>query len=103
MSKRIMIVAGEASGDLHGANLVKEALRLDPALSFLGIGGPRMREAGVETLVDSSQMAVVGLIEVIAHFYVICRAYLALKKIIIKFLLVNIKKTLESVAWAGVI
>jgi lipid-A-disaccharide synthase len=77
-----MIVAGEASGDLHGANLVKEAKRLDPALSFFGIGGPRMREAGVETLVDSSQMAVVGLIEVIAHFDVIGRAYLALKKII---------------------
>jgi len=77
-----MIVAGEASGDLHGANLVREARKLDPAVSFFGIGGPRMREAGVETLVDSSQMAVVGLIEVIAHFDVISRAYLTLKKII---------------------
>jgi lipid-A-disaccharide synthase len=82
LNKRIMIVAGEASGDLHGANLVKEAKRLDPSLSFFGIGGPRMREAGVETLVDSSQMAVVGLIEVITHFNVISRAYLALKKIL---------------------
>ena len=80
--KRIMIVAGEASGDLHGANLVKEAKRLDPALDFFGIGGPRMREAGVETVVDSSRMAVVGLIEVISHFDVISRAYLTLKKII---------------------
>ncbi|MCM2356565.1 MAG: lipid-A-disaccharide synthase [Geobacteraceae bacterium] len=77
-----MIVAGEASGDLHGANLVKEATRLDPSVSFFGIGGPRMREAGVETLVDASQMAVVGLVEVIAHFNVISHAYLTLKKII---------------------
>lgn len=82
LNKRIMIVAGEASGDLHGANLVKEALRLDPGLSFFGIGGPRMREAGVETLVDASRMAVVGLVEVIVHFNVISRAYLTLRKII---------------------
>ncbi|HEY6872645.1 MAG TPA: lipid-A-disaccharide synthase [Geobacteraceae bacterium] len=77
-----MIVAGEASGDLHGARLVQEARKLDSGLSFFGIGGPRMREAGVETLVDSAQMAVVGLVEVIAHFDVIGRAYLTLKKII---------------------
>jgi lipid-A-disaccharide synthase len=82
LNKRIMIVAGEASGDLHGASLVKEANRLDPSLSFFGIGGPRMRDAGVETLVDASQMAVVGLVEVIAHFNVISRAYLTLKRII---------------------
>ncbi|HLO24722.1 MAG TPA: lipid-A-disaccharide synthase [Geobacteraceae bacterium] len=77
-----MIVAGEASGDLHGAGLVREAKRLDPGLFFFGIGGRRMREAGVETLVDASQMAVVGLVEVIAHFGIIARAYLTLKKII---------------------
>jgi lipid-A-disaccharide synthase len=77
-----MIVAGEASGDLHGANLVREAGKLDPGLLFFGIGGPRMREAGVETLVDASQMAVVGLVEVISHFGIISHAYLALRKII---------------------
>jgi len=77
-----MIVAGEASGDLHGSNLVKEALRLRPDLAFFGIGGPHMREAGVTTLVDSSEMAVVGLIEVISHFNVIWRALSTLKRII---------------------
>ena len=77
-----MIVAGEASGDLHGSNLVREALRLRPDLAFFGIGGPRMREAGVTTLVDSSEMAVVGLIEVISHFNVIWRALSTLKRII---------------------
>lgn len=77
-----MIVAGEASGDLHGSNLVRAALRLDPSLSFFGIGGSRMRAAGVETLVDSSEMAVVGLVEVLAHFDVIARAFLKLRKIL---------------------
>jgi lipid-A-disaccharide synthase len=77
-----MIVAGEASGDLHGSNLVKEALRKNPGLSFFGMGGPKMREAGVSTLADSSEMAVVGLIEVISHFPVIYRAFSALKRII---------------------
>ncbi|BBA70705.1 Lipid-A-disaccharide synthase [Geobacter sulfurreducens] len=78
-----MIVAGEASGDLHGAGLVREALRLDPTLSFFGIGGPRMREAGVETLVDSSEMAVVGIVEVLAHIGVISRAFMALRRVIV--------------------
>lgn len=82
MNKRIMIVAGEASGDLHGSNLVKEALRKNPGLSFFGMGGPKMREAGVTTLADSSEMAVVGLIEVISHFPVIFRAFSTLKRII---------------------
>jgi lipid-A-disaccharide synthase len=82
LNKRIMIVAGEASGDLHGSNLVKEALRIDPGLSFFGIGGRRMRDEGVTILVDSSEMAVVGLVEVISHSRVIYRAYSILKKII---------------------
>jgi lipid-A-disaccharide synthase len=81
-SKRIMIVAGEASGDLHGANLVKEALKADPSLSFFGIGGSGMRAAGVTTLVDASEIAVVGLVEVISHFPVIYRAFTTLRKIL---------------------
>jgi len=78
-----MIVAGEASGDIYGAELVREALKLDPRLHFSGIGGARMREAGVETLVDSAQMAVVGLIEVIRHFDVIASAFTRLKRILL--------------------
>ncbi len=77
-----MIIAGEASGDLHGANLVKEALRIDPSLSFFGIGGSKMRDAGVDTLMDASEMAVVGLVEVISHFSVILRALTMMKKIL---------------------
>ena len=78
-----MIVAGEASGDMHGANVVREARRLNEDVCFFGIGGAKMREAGVETLVDAADMAVVGLMEVISHFDVIYRAYSALKTIIV--------------------
>jgi lipid-A-disaccharide synthase len=82
MSKKIMIVAGEASGDMYGARLVEEAHRLDSSVRFFGIGGPAMRAAGVETLIDSKEMAVVGLIEVIAHFGVIYHAFKTLKNAI---------------------
>ena len=81
--RRIMIVAGEASGDIYGADLVKEALKLSSDLHFFGIGGARMREAGVDTLVDSSEMAVVGLVEVIKHFDVISSAFVKLKQILL--------------------
>jgi lipid-A-disaccharide synthase len=82
LNNRIMIVAGEASGDLHGSNLVKEVLRNNPDLSFSGIGGPKMRDAGVTILADASKMAVVGLVEVISHATVIYRAFSTLKRII---------------------
>ena len=81
--RRIMIVAGEASGDIYGADLAREAFKLDRNLQFFGIGGARMREAGVEILVDSAEMAVVGLVEVIKHFDVIASAFLKLKKILL--------------------
>jgi lipid-A-disaccharide synthase len=75
-----MIIAGEASGDLHGAALVREALARDPSLQFFGMGGVRMREAGVHTLVDAADMAVVGLVEVVAHFGTIARAFRTLTR-----------------------
>ncbi|MEA5113432.1 MAG: lipid-A-disaccharide synthase [Geobacteraceae bacterium] len=78
-----MIIAGEASGDLHGANLVREVLKRDSSIAFLGIGGSRMREAGVDTLVDASDMAVVGLVEVIAHFPTIFSAFKRMKQILL--------------------
>lgn len=59
-----MIVAGEASGDLHGGNLVREMRRIDPDICFSGVGGKQMQEAGVELLADAADMAVVGLTEV---------------------------------------
>jgi len=79
MAKNVMIVAGEASGDMYGARVVEEAHRLDSSVRFFGIGGVAMRRVGVETLVDSKEMAVMGLFEVISHFGVIYRAFKLLK------------------------
>jgi lipid-A-disaccharide synthase len=61
-----MIVAGEASGDKHGAKLVAalRSLRPDLPFEFFGSGGEEMRAAGVETLVDIREVAIMGLLEV---------------------------------------
>ncbi|MFZ5766841.1 MAG: lipid-A-disaccharide synthase [Thermodesulfobacteriota bacterium] len=65
--QRVMIVSGEASGDLHGAHLVAALKDLVPGLSVCGMGGPELRRQGVEILYDAAKMAVVGLVEVFAH------------------------------------
>ncbi|MCW9088836.1 MAG: lipid-A-disaccharide synthase [Gammaproteobacteria bacterium] len=67
-AKQVLIVAGEASGDHHAARLVEELHKCAPDVHFAGIGGERMRRAGVEILVDSADMAVVGLVEVLANY-----------------------------------
>jgi lipid-A-disaccharide synthase len=84
MTKKVMIVAGEASGDMYGARLVEEAHRLDSSVRFFGIGGVHMRQAGVETLVDAKEMAVVGLVEIISHFNTIYRAFKLLKSCMLR-------------------
>jgi lipid-A-disaccharide synthase len=62
--KSVMIVAGEASGDLHGGNLVRAMHRIDATLHFYGVGGMNLKAAGVDIIANSSEMAVVGLTEV---------------------------------------
>ena len=78
--KKVMIVAGEASGDLHGSNLVKAMHHIDPRIHFYGIGGERLKEAGVEIVANSSDMAVVGLTEVLSKLGFILKARRKLKK-----------------------
>jgi lipid-A-disaccharide synthase len=65
-AKTVMIIAGEASGDMHGASLVREMLKIAPTLNFYGVGGKGLAEAGVKLLANVSEMAVVGLTEVIS-------------------------------------
>ncbi|HVT59885.1 MAG TPA: lipid-A-disaccharide synthase [Thermoanaerobaculia bacterium] len=60
----LLVVAGEASGDLHGARLVAELRRLVPDLETFGLGGEELRAAGLAAVADSSEVAVVGLTEV---------------------------------------
>ena len=81
-TKIVLIIAGEASADLHGANLVKAMKRLDPGIIFWGIGGKQMASVGVRILISSSDMAVVGLTEVIFRLHCITRAYIKIKNIL---------------------
>jgi lipid-A-disaccharide synthase len=81
-SKFVVIVAGEASADLHGSNLVKAMKKLAPGIVFWGIGGKNMEEAGVKILFSSSEMAVVGITEVLGKLRTIARASGRLKRIL---------------------
>ena len=64
---RIALVAGEDSGDLLAAGLVRELARRFPDAQFAGIGGPRLRAVGMDTWHDCSELAVMGLAEVLRH------------------------------------
>src|SRR5215475_6745624 len=75
MRRKILVSAGEASGDLYASLLVSELRRRWPAAEFFGCTGPRMREAGVETIVDAASLAVVGLLEVVSHIPRIRKEY----------------------------
>src|SRR5438477_8498340 len=65
--RQILVSAGEASGDLYAALVVEELRRLIPATELYGCAGPRLRAAGVRTVVDAASLAVVGLLEVVSH------------------------------------
>lgn len=68
MNKHIIVVAGEASGDLRAAELMSEIKQIDPGFTFSGLGGNKMARAGAEIYVDLTRMAVVGFTEVLKHF-----------------------------------
>ena len=64
---QILISAGEASGEMYGAQLVEALRHRDPSLTFFGAGGERMRLAGCEIVVDAKELAVVGITEILSH------------------------------------
>ena len=74
--KQIMLVAGEASGDEHAALIVKEFMCTNPGTAIFGMGGDKLRAAGMEVLLDIKKYAsVMGLVEVVKHIKVISEAY----------------------------
>jgi lipid-A-disaccharide synthase len=72
---RIMVVAGEASGDAIAAGLIREVGRRRSDLAFEGVGGAGMADAGCRILADADRLAVVGLTEVLRHFPDIRRVF----------------------------
>ena len=77
---RIMILAGEASGDAHGAELSEHIWQLNPDVAITGMGSSEMKKAGVEVFFDSSIIAVMGLVEVLKHWGDIKRAMAIVKQ-----------------------
>src|SRR5436190_10617544 len=72
---RVLLVAGEASGDLHGADLLAALRARMPEVTVFGIGGERLRQAGMETVADAGDVATVGVTEVVGRLRALVRAY----------------------------
>lgn len=84
-NNKILIIAGEVSGEMHGAALVAELKNSNSDLEFFGIGGDNMINAGVETLQHIKDMAFLGFVEVVKHLPFI----LKVEKTIIDFVKLN--------------
>jgi lipid-A-disaccharide synthase len=79
---RVFISAGEASGDLYGADLARYLQAKHPALELLGIGGVRMQQAGVRLLADSRRWGAIGVIESLRLLPRVVSAFLRVKRIV---------------------
>lgn len=82
---RIYIIAGEASGDLHGSNLVAEIKKRDPNVSFRGWGGDLMQAQGVEVTKHYRELAIMGFVEVVKKLGTIMKNFKACKQDITEF------------------
>ena len=80
MPKRLMVIAGEASGDLHGAAVVAELHQIDPQIELFGVGGDRMRQAGVDLLFHVDELAYIGFVEVVRHYGFFRRVFSRLRE-----------------------
>ena len=67
MVNRVMIIAGEASGDLHGSGVVRELKRLSPGIDVYGVGGDKMKREGMENIYHINELGFMGFVEVIKH------------------------------------
>jgi lipid-A-disaccharide synthase len=65
--RKVLFVAGEASGDLHAAGVASALRRLRPELDLAAVGGPRLAEQGVELVHRDNQLGVMGFLEVLKH------------------------------------
>lgn len=80
--RRILLVAGEASGDIHGGDLVAALKRQAPRAEVFGVGGPALQAAGMKTLVDTATIAGMGLVEARDKLGALIRTYRQLKRIL---------------------
>ncbi len=67
MVQKVMIIAGEASGDLHGSGVVRELKKINPKLDVFGVGGDRMKQEGMNLVYHIRELGFMGFVEVIKH------------------------------------
>ena len=79
-SKKILLVAGEVSGDLHGSHLVEAIQRIAPEVRFFGVGGEGLKERGMKLLYPASSLSVVGITEVFLKLGAVLKALRGLKR-----------------------
>jgi lipid-A-disaccharide synthase len=79
---RVMMIAGEASGDLHGAGVVRELKRTRPSVEVFGIGGDRMQREGMEVVFHISSVSFMGFVEVVRHLSLIRRVEHELERLL---------------------
>jgi len=80
--KSVMIIAGEASGDIHGARLVTAMKEKNKDLHFCGIGGDALRDAGVEIIQNASTLSVVGITEVFSKIFSLIKGMAGAKRLL---------------------
>lgn len=84
LHKKVFIIAGEASGDLHGKNLVRALIKQDPELEILAYGGPKMEKAGAKILRDYKSYAFMGFYEVAKNLRIVLKNIKETEKIILQ-------------------
>lgn len=80
INKRLVVIAGEESGDMHAASFIRQLTARHSNLDISGIGGRHMQAAGVHLISDLARYGVTGLSEVLRHFFVIRRAFKDIKR-----------------------
>ncbi|MDT8407098.1 MAG: lipid-A-disaccharide synthase [Methylococcales bacterium] len=81
---KLLFSAGEASGDRHGAAVLAALKQKMPEIQALAMGGPALKAAGARMVVDSTELGVIGLFEVIRHYPKIRRALNIMKETLVK-------------------
>jgi lipid-A-disaccharide synthase len=79
-TKKILMVAGETSGDLHGAHLMEAIQKIDPGVEFFGLGGEALAQRGMRLLYHHRTLSVVGITEVLVKLKTILQALRGLKR-----------------------
>jgi lipid-A-disaccharide synthase len=82
VAKRALLVAGEASGDLRGAELVRALGGIAPEVRVSGVGGEHLRAAGMEILVDAAELSIMGVTEVLSRIGAILASFRTIRRVI---------------------